>query len=170
LPAPFPLAIQKKNNLSEKCEAAFAEVAESKRAEAQTLQEKPRSAVVEKPRIPENFSEKKPALKNNFPASAPKIPPKIEQPSVPVRSSVAPVAVEKKNATSVPAPLPLDKAVAVVPAALKDYLAERFQVRFSRVIPASTTHVFSAEGELFVEKNDAPASEDSGETDDVSED
>jgi len=170
LPAPFPLAIQKKNNLSAKCEAALAEVAESKRADAQILQEKPSQAVAEKTRVSENFSEKKPAPKNSFPARVPEIPKKSETPRVPVHSSVATTSVEKKS-SPVAAPLPLDKAVAVVPVALKDYLAERFQVQFSRVVPATTAHVFSAEGsELFVEKNDALPSEDSGEADDVLED
>ena len=42
----------------------------------------------------------------------------------------------------------IKNAEANVPASLRDYLADRFQTRFSRLVPAEDARIFSSHGEI----------------------
>lgn len=143
--------------MSAKCEAALAEVAESKRMETRVPARTP-AAPVENPRTVAPAASS-PAInsprRNNFTAATAPSPARKAE----TFTSRVPATAQAVK-TPVPAAIPLEKAVSIVPPALSEYLEDRFQARFSRVVPASEAHVFSADGEIFVEKTDAPESQE----------
>lgn len=54
----------------------------------------------------------------------------------------------------------IKNAEANVPASLRDYIAERFQTRFSRLVPAEDVRIFSSHGEIVTaESADSPQEE-----------
>ena len=139
--------------MTAKCEAALEEVAAQAQPYFVPTGKKPEARrVPEGPRTPPTASPQKPPAEQ--PASPPpkdddflsryanfdedSVAPTIPE-SVPVAVPTRPVRADSEK---------IKAAEACVPAALRNYLADQFQTRFSRLVPAEEVRIFSAHGEI----------------------